>query len=421
MRGKSKDHSNKSGSAPQKTQVTISWQSCLRVMAAIFVLYLCITWWRPIAGLIWHMIGAATPLFLGFAIAYVVNILMKKYEELYFPKQADRRWVARSRRAVCLTGALVTVLGAVVLLLLIVVPQLVNAITVITKRLPGMLTSLSENASIMELLPETIRDAIHELDYNKLITGIMNFLTNGSTPTDTTFAAVAGKNLTGILGSFTSIFMTALLGFIFSIYALTGKEKLKGQFTRLAEAYIGDAWQNRALPVLDVANECFHSYIVGQVVEAIIIGVLCTAGMWVLRLPYAAMVGTVVGFTALIPVFGCYLGAAVGALMCLAVSPMKALIFLVFICVLQQLEGNLIYPRVVGTSLGLPGIWVLAAVTVGGGIGGIAGMLFSVPLAATIYRLISIDVRDRETKGGRRTTAADVIDRINEEKNGEEQ
>lgn len=420
MRGKSKDHSNKSGSAPQKTQVTISWQSCLRVMAAIFVLYLCITWWRPIAGLIWHMIGAATPLFLGFAIAYVVNILMKKYEELYFPKQADRKWVTRSRRAVCLTGALATVLGAVVLLLLIVVPQLVNAITVITKRLPGMLTSLSENASIMELLPETIRDAIHELDYNKLITGVMNFLTNGSTPTDTTFAAVAGKNLTGILGSFTSIFMTALLGFIFSIYALTGKEKLKGQFTRLAEAYLGDAWQNRALPVLDVANECFHSYIVGQVVEAIIIGVLCTAGMWVLRLPYAAMVGTVVGFTALIPVFGCYLGAAVGALMCLAVSPMKALIFLVFICVLQQLEGNLIYPRVVGTSLGLPGIWVLAAVTVGGGIGGIAGMLFSVPLAATIYRLISIDVRDRETKGGRRTTAADVIDRINEEKNGEE-
>ena len=132
MRGKSKDHSNKSGSAPQKMQLTIGGLMCLRVIAAIFVLYLCITWWRPIAGLIWHMIGAATPLFLGFAIAYVVNILMKKYEELYFPKQADRRWVTRSRRAVCLTGALATVLGAVVLLLLIVVPQAVNAITVIT-------------------------------------------------------------------------------------------------------------------------------------------------------------------------------------------------------------------------------------------------------------------------------------------------
>ena len=200
---------------------------------------------------------------------------------------------------------------------------------------------------------------------------------------------------------------------------LTGKEKLKRQFTRLSGAYLGDSWQNKAWPVLGVANECFHNYIVGQVVEAIIIGVLCAVGMWALRLPYAPMVGTVVGFTALIPVFGCYLGAAVGALMCLAVSPMKALIFLVFICILQQLEGNLIYPRVVGTSLGLPGIWVLAAVTVGGGMGGIGGMLLSVPLAATIYKLTSMDVRDRETEGRKRTTASDVVDRFNDEKNGE--
>ena len=163
-----------------------------------------------------------------------------------------------------------------------------------------------------------------------------------------------------------------------------------------------------------MANECFHNYIVGQVTEAIIIGVLCAAGMWLLRLPYAAMVGTVVGFTALIPVFGCYLGAAVGALMCLAVSPWKAVIFLIFIFVLQQLEGNLIYPRVVGTSLGLPGIWVLAAVTVGGGIGGIGGMLFSVPLAATIYKLIGINVHRRETEGIGRT-AADMVGRIKDE------
>ena len=420
MRGKSKDHQNKPAAAPQKSQIIVSWLTCFRVMVAIFVLYLAITWWRPLAGLIWHMISAATPLFIGIAIAYVVNILMSKYEKWYFPGRSDRKWVAKSRRAVCLIGAMVTVLGAVVVLLLIIIPQLVNAITVITKKLPGLLTSLSENAKVMELLPETVQEAIHELDYNKLIAGIMNFLTNGATPADTTFTQVAGKSLTGMLGSFTSIFMTALLGFIFSIYILTGKEKLKRQFTRLSGAYLGDSWQNKAWPVLAVANECFHNYIVGQVVEAIIIGVLCAIGMWALRLPYAPMVGTVVGFTALIPVFGCYLGAAVGALMCLAVSPMKALIFLVFICILQQLEGNLIYPRVVGTSLGLPGIWVLAAVTVGGGMGGIVGMLLSVPLAATIYKLTSMDVRDRETEGSKRTTASDVVGRFNnEEKSGD--
>ena len=412
MRGKGKGQAP-GAPAPQKNQIIISWRTCTRLMVSIFVLYLCVTCWRPIASLIWHMVSAAAPLFLGFAIAYVVNILMMRYEKWYFPR-STKALVNKTRRAVCLIGAIVTLLGAVVVLLLIIIPQLVNAITVITKKVPTLLTSLSNNPEIMGMLPETIQDAIHELDYNKLITGIMNFLTNGATPTDSTFAAVAGKNLTGMLGSFSSVFMTALLGFIFSIYILTGKEKLKGQFERLAGAYFGESWLSKSGPVLVVANECFHNYIVGQVTEAIIIGVLCAAGMWLLRLPYAAMVGTVVGFTALIPVFGCYLGAAVGALMCLAVSPWKAVIFLIFIFVLQQLEGNLIYPRVVGTSLGLPGIWVLAAVTVGGGIGGIGGMLFSVPLAATIYKRIGINVHRRETEGTGRT-AADMVGRIKDE------
>lgn len=417
MRGKTRGRSSNPAEAPQKTQLTISWRTCLRLVFSAFILYLCVTWWRPIASLIWHMLSAAAPLFLGFAIAYVVNILMSQYERWYFPGSSDKKWVRKTRRAVCLVGAIATVIGAVVLLLLIVVPQLVNAITVITRRAPKLLTSLSNNAQFMQMLPESIQTAIHDLDYNKLITGIMDFLTNGATPSDTTVAAVAGKNLTGILGSFSSVFMTAFFGFIFSIYILTGKEKLKVQFQRLADAYFGEPWMSKASPVLGVANECFHNYIVGQVTEAVIIGVLCAAGMWLLRLPYAPMVGTVVGFTALIPVFGCYLGAAVGALMCLAVSPWKAVLFLVFIFVLQQLEGNLIYPRVVGTSLGLPGIWVLAAVTVGGGIGGVAGMLFSVPLAATIYKLISINVRNREADSSTGATAADVVGRIRDEEN----
>ena len=417
MRGKTRGRSSNPAEAPQKTQLTISWRTCLRLVFSAFILYLCVTWWRPIASLIWHMLSAAAPLFLGFAIAYVVNILMSQYERWYFPGSSDKKWVRKTRRAVCLVGAIATVIGAVVLLLLIVVPQLVNAITVITRRAPKLLTSLSNNAQFMQMLPESIQTAIHDLDYNKLITGIMDFLTNGATPSDTTVAAVAGKNLTGILGSFSSVFMTAFFGFIFSIYILTGKEKLKVQFQRLADAYFGEPWMSKAGPVLGVANECFHNYIVGQVTEAVIIGVLCAVGMWLLRLPYAPMVGTVVGFTALIPVFGCYLGAAVGALMCLAVSPWKAVLFLVFIFVLQQLEGNLIYPRVVGTSLGLPGIWVLAAVTVGGGIGGVAGMLFSVPLAATIYKLISINVRNREADSSTGATAADVVGRIRDEEN----
>ena len=148
--------------------------------------------------------------------------------------------------------------------------------------------------------------------------------------------------------------------------------------------------------VVKTMDECFHNYIVGQCTEAVILGVLCILGMLLFRLPYATMVGTLVGFTALIPVAGAYIGAAVGAFMILTVSPAKALVFLIFILVLQQLEGNIIYPRVVGQSIGLPAIWVLAAVTVGGGLFGVVGMLLGVPLAATAWKLLGKDMKARE-------------------------
>ena len=148
----------------------------------------------------------------------------------------------------------------------------------------------------------------------------------------------------------------------------------------------------KILHVLDVVNESFHKYIVGQCTEAIILGVLCTIGMLIFGFPYATMVGALVAFTALIPVAGAYIGAGVGAFMIMTVDPLKAVLFLVYIVILQQLEGNIIYPRVVGSSIGLPGIWVLAAITVGGGVMGIFGMLLGVPLAAVAYKLLREDV-----------------------------
>ncbi|MGN1097475.1 MAG: AI-2E family transporter, partial [Clostridia bacterium] len=139
-------------------------------------------------------------------------------------------------------------------------------------------------------------------------------------------------------------------------------------------------------------------FIVGQCVEAVILGLLCIVGMLIFRFPYAVMIGTLVGFTALIPIAGAYIGAGVGALMIMTVSPIKAVLFIVFIVVLQQLEGNIIYPRVVGSSVGLPGIWTLAAITVGGGLFGIYGMLAGVPLAAAVYKLVKENLRDMELK-----------------------
>ena len=163
------------------------------------------------------------------------------------------------------------------------------------------------------------------------------------------------------------------------------------------KTYLKPTWYNRLTYFLQTLNSCFHSFVVGQCTEAVILGLLCMTGMMIFQFPYASMVGALIGFTALIPVAGAYIGAGVGAFMIFTVSPIKALLFLLFISILQQLEGNLIYPKVVGSSIGLPGIWVLAAVTIGGGVLGIGGMLLAVPLTATCYQMIRTDVVKRNS------------------------
>ena len=393
----------------RKIVISISRKTCLRVGVAAFLLYVAITWWRPLLGLLGRAVKASAPLFIGIALAYMVNILMSVYEKHYFRRHADQAWVIKTRRAVCLIGAIATVLGAAVLLLGIVLPQLMEAVTVIKDKVPGILQDLSKNENIMKLLPEGIQDAVRKLDYEALVEGVLRFLSNGAS------MSAGLSSVTVIIGSFTSAFMIGFMGFIFSIYILLEKERLGRQFTRVFHAYLSDGWVAKIRPLVHVADGSFHNYIVGQVAEAIIIGALCGIGMWIFRLPYAGMVGAVIGVTALIPVLGCYLGAGVGALMCLSVSPVKALEFLIFIFCLQQIEDNLIYPRIVGTSLGLPGIWVLACVSVGGGIGGVLGMVLAVPVTATIYQLIRMDVQRRERQDGKRLTPAGVAGRLKQE------
>ena len=208
-----------------------------------------------------------------------------------------------------------------------------------------------------------------------------------------------GGAVTAVVSAVSSVFsvvVTTLLSLIFSAYLLASRDRLSRQLHRLGRAYLKPAWRARLRYVLGVVNNCFHSYIVGQCIEAVILGVLCALGMLLFRFPYAGMIGALVGFTALIPVAGSYIGAFVGALMILTHSPLQALLFLVFLVVLQQLEGNLIYPRVVGSSVGLPGLWVLAAITVGGSLMGVLGILLSVPVAASLYRLLRDDLARRE-------------------------
>lgn len=361
----------------------LEWKSCFRIGISLFLLYLGITYWSSFTSLLGLLVTAAMPLLIGCVIAYILNILMSFYEKHYFPKSKNAQLI-KSRRTVCMLLAFVTLVVIFALLGKLVVPELVACVELLIAKIPGAAASAVDWLEKLEILPEDILATLQNMDWKSKIEQIVGVLTTGVSNVMGTAINVVSSVFSGIV--------TALFALIFSIYLLTGKEKLGSQFDRLMKRYMSGRVYSGTRYILSVLNDCFHKYIVGQCTEAVILGVLCAVGMLILGFPYATMTGAVIAFTALIPVAGGYIGAAVGAFMILTVSPMKALLFLVYIVILQQLENNLIYPKVVGSSMGLPAIWVLAAVTIGGGVMGITGMLIGVPVAAAVYRLISEDV-----------------------------
>ena len=361
----------------------LEWKTCFRVGVSVFILYLCIHFWPAVAALLVKLLSAALPLLLGGGLAYVLNILMRFYEKHYFPK-AQKPFAHKSRRPVCLLAAILTLLAILSLVVGLLVPQLVSCIQLLLSAVPTGMAALIEWVEKHHLLSEELLSSISAVDWKAQIGKILEVVTSG-------IGNVMELVLTTIT-SIVSVIVTAFLTLIFSVYLLWGKERIGGQVNRLMDCYLSKPVCQKIRTLCSVLDESFHSYIVGQCTEAVILGLLCMLGMFLLRLPYATMISALVAFTALIPVAGAYIGAAVGAFMILTVSPVQAIVFLVFILVLQQIEGNLIYPRVVGHSIGLPGIWVLAAVTLGGGLFGVLGMLLGVPITATIWKLLKRDM-----------------------------
>lgn len=355
------------------------------------VLILAITRFNVLLEFIKRLWGIVFPLVLGGIMAYILNIIMRKLEKYYFPKSRNRL-IQKSRRIVCIFLSFFLIMLIIFLIFRLVIPELINTITMIGHWIPIELAKLQKFlAGYADQIPQ-LEKWINSLSFDWEATGqkLLQYLTSG---------------VGGILGSTISLVGTIgvgvtnfVIGLIFAIYILANKEKLKRQVMKVTTAYCKPALVNKALGVLKVANETFSSFIVGQCTEAVILGTLCIIGMKICQFPYAPMIGTFIGATALIPVVGAYLGGAVGFLMILTVSPLKAILFIAFLVILQQLEGNIIYPRVVGSSIGLPGMWVLAAVTIGGGVAGVGGMLLGVPLAATVYKLLRIDVNRRIPK-----------------------
>lgn len=333
-----------------------------------------------LAKVIGIAMSAVRPMIIGLAVAYIFNIIMTGFEKRYFPKK-DTKFVRASRRPVCLALSFLITIAILILILYIVIPEIANAFAVLYHEIPPHFMKLQKLAvDKLKEYPE-IQQQISTIsfDWASIIGKATSLLTTG----------VAGilTSAMGAIGSVTSAVADIGLGVVFAIYVLIRKDKLFKDSKRICTVTFGKDKYRKISHVYHVANDTFRSFFVGQFIDALLLGMLCFIGMTILRLPYAAMAGTLVGVTAFIPIVGAFIGAGVSAFIILTVDPMKAVIFIIFLLCIQQLEGNLIYPKVVGSSVGVPGIWVFAAVTVGGGLFGILGMIIGVPLAAVAYKL----------------------------------
>ncbi|MBR3836444.1 MAG: AI-2E family transporter [Clostridia bacterium] len=361
----------------------LEWKTVFKIAVGVIAVYLAVHYWPNISGVIGTVLSAATPVIVGAIIAYPLDILMSFYERHYFPKSA-KPIVVKSRKAVSLIGAVITILGIISLVIGLIAPQLVTCIQMLVNEIPGAMEFVIGKLKENEFISKNLLNSLTSIDWKDRISDIMQTVTSG-------IGDVAGVAVSAVTSVF-SVVSNIVLGVIFALYILIDKKRLGRQFKKVSMKYVPARFLGKIAHIIDVLDDCFHRFIVGQCTEAVILGVLCIIGMFILRIPYALMIGTLMGFTALIPIVGGLIGAGVGAFLILMESPVKALIFIIFVIILQQLEGNLIYPKVVGTSIGLPGIWVLAAVTVGGGVFGIFGMLIGVPIVATVYRLVREDV-----------------------------
>ena len=338
-----------------------------------------------IFGLLGQILSGCRPLFIGFAIAFVLNrpcsFFCRHYE-----RNLGERWRKLGRPLAVLTSYL-ALIAAIVALFSFVLPQVVESMRLLAASLGGYISNLQK----------LINDAAEYLDWESIHLDLSKLSSNLEKMINGLLSGVSGAatQLMTVTGNIISMFVTLVLAIVFSIYMLAGQEKLLGQGRRLLRAYLPKRWADQVSGVIRLTAEIFSNFVSGQLIEACILGGLCALGTFFIQADYAALVGVIIGVSALIPVAGAYVGALLSAFLLVMVDPVRALVFLIFLAVLQQIEGNVIYPRVVGTSIGLPGIWVLAAVTVGGGLFGLLGVLLSVPTVSVLYALLKRDVRRR--------------------------
>lgn len=335
------------------------------------------------------------PFLIGGVIAFVLNLPLKMFEEKIFRKWKGKA-AGRLKRPVSLLLAITLLILILTLVIVTVVPQVSKTVSELGRKIPvfadQVVTQLEEWSVTYPQLKEQAETLQNlEINWNSLLNTVTDFLRSGAVSMLTSTVTVAGNIIGGVVNTFIS--------FIFALYILSQKEKLGDQGRRILHAYLPEKAERQINKVLALLYKNFSNFITGQCLEAIILGSMFVVSMSLFRMPYAFMVGVLIAFTALIPIVGAFVGCVVGAFLILIENPVMAVWFVVMFLVLQQIEGNLIYPKVVGSSVGLPSIWVLMAVTLGGSLFGIAGMLFFIPLLSAGYSLLRDSVNSRNEKG----------------------
>ena len=350
---------------------------------------------------IWSFLGflihLLMPFILGIVIAFVLNILIHLIEKKLLNKVKMKD---KSKRTISLVLSLAIIFTFIIVLLLLIIPQLKNTVDLFVDNMPmyeenvkDLLHYFNVDPSMIQNIEEGVKDF-----GNTAIEFIKN---NGDQILEVTL---------GVASNVITVLVNFVIAVVFAIYLLVQKEKLLYQVNKVLKAYLPMKRVGKIQEICKLSNKICANFVSGQCLEAVIIGVLCFIGMLILGIPYAATISVLIGVTALIPVYGAFIGTIVGAFLIFMVSPIKALIFIIFILVLQQFEGNLIYPKVVGKSVGLPGIWEFVAVTIGASLAGVVGMLISVPVASICYSILATDVNYRiEAKNSKKILAKKKI------------
>lgn len=370
-------------------KIEIDYKKTLKLVIIAIIAYWILNHYQIVLSLLSKLLSVLMPFIIGCMIAFVLNVLMIRIEK-QLSKVIVNPKLKILKRVLSILGSIALVVGVVAIIIILIIPELVSAIKVIALSLPEVIDNLQNWTDSHSIYLPQLENLINQIDVESLGNELSKFA-------KTEFSGVLDSTI-DILAVIVNGIVNFVLGLVFAIYILMSKETLKDQTKRLINAYLPSKVANNIFEVARLSRTTFSNFIIGQTVEAFILGALCTIGMIILGLPYAPMVGSLVGITAFIPIIGAFIGGAIGAFMIFTVDYMQAFIFIIFLVILQQLEGDLIYPRVVGSTIGLPSIWVLFAVTVGGSLWGITGVLLGVPIVSVIYSLVKIQVKNREKR-----------------------